>query len=149
MKYFFKPPKMGADKAMEMALEKVNKGDKDPVTNDLREKIFGYCEALFQSIGLQTSVKKYQASGPERGAILDFIDYPLNNRWWLADEFKKIGKITSENEKLNRLEVIAKWENPGPGSYYDNISDISKSSHVLTASEDGTDVALVGKRIEP
>jgi len=133
--------KMGADKAMDMALEIVNKGDKEPVTNDLREKIFGYCEALFQAIGLQTSVKKYQASGPERGAILDFIDYPLNNRWWLTDEFKKIEKMTSENEKLNRLEVIAKWENPGPGSYYDNISDISKSNHVLTVSEDGTDVA--------
>ncbi len=133
--------KIGADKAMEIALEIVNKGDREPITNDIRTKIFNYCEALFQSIGLQTSVKKYQASGPERGAILDFIDYPLNNRWWLADEFKKIEKMSTEKEKLDRLDVIAKWENPGAGSYYDNISDISKSSHVLTVSDDGTDVA--------
>lgn len=134
-------PKLGADKAMKTALEIVNKGDKEPITNDIRAKIFNYCEALFQSIGLQTSEKKYMASGPERGAILDFIDYPLNNRWWLTDEFQKIEKMATEKEKLDRLNVIAKWENPGPGSYYDNISDISKSSHVLTVSDDGTDVA--------
>lgn len=133
--------KTGAAKAMQLALDKINKSDNEPVTNDLRTKIVNYCEALWQSIGLQTSVKKYQASGAERGAILDFIDYPLNNRWWLADEFKKIEKMPTEAEKIARLEVIAKWENPGPGSYYDNISDISKSSHVLTFSEDGTDVA--------
>jgi len=136
-----KAPELGVEKAMIMALELVNKGDKEPITNDLRTKIVNLCEALWQSIGLQTSVKKYQASGSERGAILDFIDYPLNNRWWLADEFTKIGKMASEKEKLARLEVIAKWENPGPGSYYDNISDISKSSHVLTLSDDATDVA--------
>ncbi len=134
-------PKLGADQAMDLALQLVNKSDKEPVTNDLREKIVNYCEALFQSVGLQTSVKKYQASGAERGAILDFIDYPLNNRWWLTDEFKKIEKMASEKEKLARLDVIAKWENPGIGSYYDNISDISKSSHVLSFSDDATDVA--------
>jgi len=54
---------------------------------------------------------------------------------------KNIGKMATEKEKLARLEVIAKWENPGSGSYYDNISDISKSSHVLTFSDDATDVA--------
>ena len=77
-------PKIGSEKAMQQALELVNKADKEPVTNDLKLKITNYCEALFQSVGLQTSVKKYGASGEERGAILDFIDYPLNNRW-LAD----------------------------------------------------------------
>ncbi|MCK9411993.1 MAG: hypothetical protein M0Q53_06810 [Prolixibacteraceae bacterium] len=136
-----KAPLLGSEKSMNMAMELVNKGDKVPVTGDLRTRIVELCESLWQSIGLQTSVKKYMASGSERGAILDFIDYPLNNRWWLADEFKKIEKMATEKEKLARLEVIAKWENPGPGSYYDNVSDISKSCHVLTVSDDGTDVA--------
>jgi hypothetical protein len=90
---------------------------------------------------MQTSVKKYNASGEERGAILDFLDYPLNNRWWLADEFAKIRKMGSEQEKLARLAIICTWENPGPGSFYDDISDISKEPHVLTSSDDATDVA--------
>ena len=90
---------------------------------------------------MQTSVPKYNASGAERGAILDFIDYPLNNRWWLADEFDKIRKMPTEKEKLARLEIIRLWENPGQGSYYDNVSDLSKGTRVKTRTEDATDVA--------
>ena len=131
--------KTGSDKAMKDALILVNKADNEPVYPELRNKIVGYCEALFQSIGMQTSVKKYNASGEERGAILDFLDYPLNNRWWLTDEFAKIGKMSTEKEKLDRLEIIRTWENPGSGSYYDNISNISKGPHVKTTTEDATD----------
>jgi Alpha-glucuronidase len=131
----------GAEKAMADALELVNKADRELVSPEMRQKVFDYCEALWKSIGAQTSVKMYNASGPERGAILDYIDYPLNNRWWLADEFDKIRKMNTEQEKLARLEVISKWENPGPGSYYDNVSDLSKGPHVKTRTEDGTDVA--------
>lgn len=140
-KILLQAPKIGSAKAMSEALMLVNKAETEPITSQLRQKIADLCEALFQSIGLQTSVKKYHASGSERGAILDFIDYPLNNRWWLADEFSKIEKMPTEKEKLDRLKLIATWENPGDGSYYDNISDISKSSHVLTFSDDATDVA--------
>jgi len=133
--------KMGPEKAMEDALAMVNKADKELVSPELRQRVFDYCEALWQSIGAQTSVKKYNASGAERGAILDFIDYPLNNRWWLADEFDKIRKMPTEKEKLDRLEIIRTWENPGPGSYYDNVSDLSKGPRVKTRTEDATDVA--------
>jgi hypothetical protein len=131
---------IGTNQSMELALNRVNQADQSPVHPELRQKIVDYCEALFISIGMQTSVSKYQASGAERGAILDFIDYPLNNRWWLEDEFKKIKKLPSEKEQLDRLEIIAKWENPGAGSYYDNISDLSKGPHVKTRTEDATDV---------
>ena len=132
---------MGSEKAMNEALRIVNRADSVRISPELRQKVFDYCEALWKSIGMQTSVAKYHASGAERGAILDFIDYPLNNRWWLADEFDKIRKMPSEKEKLDRIEVIRTWENPGPGSYYDNISDLSKGPRVKTRTEDATDVA--------
>jgi hypothetical protein len=132
---------IGSDKAMDSALAIVNEADKNPVYPELRQKIVDYCAALFESIGMQTSVKKYNASGEERGAILDFLDYPLNNRWWLSDEFAKIRRMNAEEEKLARLKIIYTWENPGPGSYYDDISDISKEPHVQTWSDDATDVA--------
>ena len=131
---------IGINQSMELALNKVNQADKSPIYPELRQKVVDYCEALFKSIGMQTSVPKYQASGAERGAILDFIDYPLNNRWWMEDEFKKIKKLSAEKEPLERLDIIAKWENPGPGSYYDNISDLSKGPRVKTRTEDATDV---------
>lgn len=136
-----KAAEIGAEKAMTDALAIVNKADLEPVSPELRQKVFDYCEALWQSVGAQTSVEKYNASGPERGAVLDFIDYPLNNRWWLADEFEKIGKMQSEQEKLDRLAIICNWENPGAGSYYDNISNALKSPRVKSHTDDGTDYA--------
>jgi hypothetical protein len=131
---------LGSDKAMELALDKVNEADQKRLNQDLRQKIVDYCAAMFASIGMQTSVPLYQASGAERGAILDFVDYPLNNRWWLADEFEKIKKMSTEEQKLARLHILATWENPGPGSFYDNISDLSKGPRVKTRTEDATDV---------
>ncbi len=129
---------IGADKAMADALVVLKKAETEPVAQDLRQKVVDYCEALFQSIGLQTSVPKYNARGPERGAILDFIDYSLNNRWWLEDEFKKVSELKSEQEKVARLDFIRNYENPGEGSFYDNISS-ADALRVTSETEDAID----------
>jgi len=129
---------IGADKSMKEALWIVQKADREFVSLDLKQKIFQYCEDLFKSVGAQTSVLKYNASGAERGAVLDFIDHPLNNRWWLEDEFKKISKLKTEEEKLTRLEFIRTYENPGEGSFYDNISS-TDAKHVTSETDDAID----------
>ena len=121
----------GAGQAMGEAMDVLNRAVNQPASPDLRARIAGLCEELFRSIGLQTSVEKYYASGEERGAVLDFVDYPLNNRWWLEDEFQKIRQLGSEKEKIRRLNAIAAWEHPGPGSFYDNVGNASKSPHVV------------------
>ena len=79
----------------------------------MARRITELCETLYKGIGLQTSVPKYHASGAERGAVLDFLNYPLNNRWWLEDELAKVRKMGTEAEKTARLVTIAKWERPG------------------------------------
>ncbi len=132
---------IGPENAMNHALELVNRADTNPLNLDLHAKIVKYCDDLFHSIGYQSDVEKYHASNSQRSCILQFVNYPLNNRWWLADEFKKISAMNSESQKLERLEVIRKWENPGPGSYYDNVSNIETGPRVLTTSYDATDVA--------
>ena len=132
---------IGSEKAMSQALEMVNRADTKPLNQDMYRKIVQYCDDLFHLIGLQTDVEHYHAANSQRGCILQFVNYPLNNRWWLTDEFKKIEALDSEAKKLERLEVICTWENPGPGSFYDNISNIEMGPHVLTTSYDGTDVA--------
>ncbi|HEX5025435.1 MAG TPA: hypothetical protein VFV68_09185 [Agriterribacter sp.] len=131
----------GIQKAMELALAKVNEADTKPISPLLRKRVEQLCADLFASTGLQTSVPKYQARGYERGAVLDFVDYPLNNRWWLADEFVKIKGIKDPGEQREKLYAIATWENPGQGSYYDDISSVSKGPRVKTISEDATDIA--------
>ncbi len=129
---------IGADKSMTEALEILKKADTEPVAQDLKQKVLDYCEALFQSVGLQTSVPKYNARGPERGAILDFIDYPLNNRWWLEDEFKKLAEMKNEEERVARLDFIRNYETPGEGSFYDNISG-AEAKHVVSETDDAID----------
>ena len=99
----------------------LNRAVTEPVSVELRTRISELCDRLFHSIGLQTSVQKYFAIGEERGAVLDFVDYPLNNRWWLEDQFKAIRALKSEDEKNRRLLQLATWEHPGPGSFYDDV----------------------------
>jgi hypothetical protein len=132
---------VGSENAMNQALELVNLADSKPINQDIHSKIVKYCDDMFHSIGYQTDVEKYHASNSQRSCILQFVNYPLNNRWWLADEFEKVRKMPTEKEKLDRLEVIRTWENPGNGSYYDNVSNIETGTRVLTSSYDATDVA--------
>jgi hypothetical protein len=84
-------------------------------------------------------VEKYHASGAERGAVLDFVDNPLNNRWWLEDEFKKVRAMASEAEKRARLQELAAWENPGWGSFYDDVGNVARSPRVDGDAEQDPD----------
>jgi hypothetical protein len=122
---------LGANKAMEGASSVLNRAVTQPISVELRTRISDLCNMLFHSIGLQTSFQQYYAIGEERGAVLDFVDYPLNNRWWLEDQFKIISALDSEDEKHRRLLQLAAWEHPGPGSFYDDLGNIAKSPHVV------------------
>jgi hypothetical protein len=138
---------IGPENAINQAkqiLEKASSARKDTT---IRSRVIALCDALFHSIGLQTSVQKYRASGEERGAVLDFIDYPLNNRWWLEDRFEAICKMPLA-EQIAALKEIADWEHPGPGSYYDDIGNVSNSPHVLRGEPWMTD-PLMRKQDNP
>jgi len=111
----------GSDRAAQAALEALAQATMEPIESKLRARVADLCDDLFRSIGLQTSVAKYKASGPERGAVLDFLDYPLNNRWWLEDEIAKARSLPNEDARVRRLEELARWEDPAPGSFYDDI----------------------------
>lgn len=103
-----------------------------------RNKIVSLCDALFCSVALQTSVSKYKASGAERGVVLDFVDRPLNNRWWLEDQFKRIRTLPPAEQRL-AIDTIARWEDPGPGSFYDDVGHVGKSPHVVRGEDLNTD----------
>ena len=61
--------------------------------SDYRARVFELAEALYQSIRMQLSVERYQAIEVGRGATLDTIDVPLNNRGWLKEQFERIRKL--------------------------------------------------------
>ncbi|MCB9769927.1 MAG: hypothetical protein H6752_17145 [Candidatus Omnitrophica bacterium] len=133
-------PEEAMTKAEAMIEEKY--GDGKYFDPEMRRRIFDLGDILFKLIGYQTSIPRYQASGTERGCILDFINHPLNNRWWLEDEFKRIRSFKTDGEKIDRLLTIADWENPGPGSFYDDVGNIEKSEHVIRGERLNTDPLL-------
>jgi hypothetical protein len=65
--------------------------------------------------------------------VLDFVRYPLNNRWWIEDETAKALTLADEPARVARLAVIANWETPGDGSFYDDLGHIGRSPHVVQA----------------
>ncbi len=134
---------IGADKAMDRALGVLELATSRPCRPEWRARLEALADAAFKSIGYQTSVKRYHASGYERGAVMDFIDRPLNDRWWLEDQFAAIRKLPDEAAKLARLETIRTWEDPGPGSFYDDLGHVGKSPHVVQAEGANTDPELL------
>jgi hypothetical protein len=132
----------GSTQAMSVATDILARADTERPLPEVHKEIETLAEQLFQEIRLQTSVAKYQASGAERGAVMDFLDRPLNNRWWLEDQFKAIALIPTEEEKTARLEILANWENPGLGSFYDDVGHPGKSDHVIRGETVDTDPTL-------
>ena len=88
-------------------------------------------EALFQSIGMQLSVAKYQAIAIDRGAALDTLDFPLNNRRWLVDQFSRIRTLSTETNRLAELQRVLHWSDPGPGGFYDDLGNPGRQPHLV------------------
>jgi len=134
-----KAVEIGADSAMIRSLEILNLAVTKPVSTDLRKEIEVSADVLFNTIGLQTSVEKYNAYSLNRGAILDYLDMPMNNRLWLEDKFATIEKLSSEEEKIKQLDIIRNWENPGEGSFYDDLGTLDRSTHLVRGEGLNTD----------
>lgn len=117
--------------AMDAALRVLSKAKNEPVRPDLRNRIVELFDHLYTSIKFQSSVEKYHAIHPQRGCMLDFLDIPLNNRFWLEDEFHKVLTIPTLEGRWERLEQLRTWENPGVGSYYDDIGSASRSPRAV------------------
>jgi hypothetical protein len=90
-------------------------------------------EALFQSIGMQLSVEKYRAIEVGRGANLDELNVPLNNRAWLKERFAELRKLSDEAAMLRGIDKITHWTDPGPGGFYDDLGDPSNQPHLVRA----------------
>ena len=94
---------IGALAAIDQAQKILDKAVTDRVAVELRARVFELAEALFQSIRMQLSVRRYQAISVGRGANLDEIDKPLNHAPNLKNRFDEIRKLQSEAERLQGI----------------------------------------------
>jgi len=101
------------------------------ISTQWRARVFELAEALFRSIGMQLSVPLYKAEAVDRGANLDNIDVPLNDRAWLKEQFAEIRKLPEEEERLRHIEEIVHWTDPGPGGFYDDLGNLLRQPHLV------------------
>ena len=81
-----------------------------------------------------TERARVQGDSVGRGATLDTIDAPLNNRQWLQSRFDQIRKLDGEAARLSEIDAIINWTNPGPGGFYDDLGDPRRRPHLVMGS---------------
>ena len=121
----------GSLKAMDAAEAIFDSDMRTPDALSYRARVFELAEALFQSIHMQLSVDCYNAIAIDRGANLDAIDFALNNRVWLKNRFQEIRSLSSEIDRVRKIEEILSWTDPGPGGFYEALGFVNRRPHLL------------------
>jgi hypothetical protein len=145
---------IGAIDAMARAEEALDRGALEQTAAGWRARTFELGEALFQSIRMQLSVPWYKAISVDRGANLDTIDVPLNNRVWLKAQFAALRQSSDESERLKGIDAILHWTDPGPGGFYDDLGNVAAQPHLMRGAGYAQDPAhlessLVGFSYRP
>jgi hypothetical protein len=117
------------------------------VAPDWRARVFELAEALFQSIRMQLSVDRYQAIAVGRGANLDTLDVPLNNAPWLKHRFAQIRALPEEADRLQGIDEILHWTDPGPGGFYDDLGNPACQPHLVKGPGSDTDPAFLASAL--
>jgi hypothetical protein len=124
-------PRTGSTVAVDEATRILDDSQTNPAAEDLRNRIFALAEALYQSIHMQLSVDRYKGIAISRGANLDTIDFPLNNRVWLKDQFAKLRALPKEDDRLVATDAILHRTDPGPGGFYDDLGSTAMQPHLV------------------
>jgi len=102
-----------------------------PAATGWRARVFELGDMLYQSIRMQLSVARHKAIDVDRGATLDTIDEPLNNRLWLERRFAEIRALDNEVSRLQEIRAIVHWTDPGPGGFYDDLGNVMRQPHLV------------------
>lgn len=116
---------------LKRAEETLDRAETQRTAPELRARIFELAEALFQSIRMQLSVPRYQAISVDRGANLDTVDAPLNNRVWLKARLAALREAPDDKARAAGIEQILHWTEPGPGSFYDDLGNLKSQPHLV------------------
>jgi hypothetical protein len=121
----------GAATAVDAAQKALALYDGSPAAPELRARLDELGKQLFESIGAQLSVEKYGASGMQRGAVIDGLDQPINDRLWLEAQFASILAEADPAKQHAEIERIVNWEVPAPGALYDDLGNAQKEPHLV------------------
>ncbi len=121
----------GVRAALDQADAILAEGAVEPFAGPLKSRVRGLADDLFASIGMQLSVPLYDAIGVDRGANLDTIDVPLNDRLWLRARLAELRRNPNEAEVLKGVQAIVERTNPGPDGFYDDLGNLARQPHLV------------------
>lgn len=144
MKALAQAGELGVEKAIENARAELAQPDRIRVFLDQRVLLEEIGVKLLRLIGFQMSIDEpFLARNPERGALLDKLDRPLNDRLWLQGELQKISATKDSATQLEMIDRILHWEDPGPGGFYDDLGNSTKQPHLVRTSTRWDDPGFV------
>lgn len=124
----------GSEKAISNAQKALAQIDTLPeAVQQIRDEIEAMALRLFEDIGMQLSMKApYYGHGIKRGVVLDWMDFPLNNRRWLEQvRFPKILQKAKESDRLALIYETMFWEKPTPNAIYDDLGKVGRQPHLV------------------
>ncbi|OHB79121.1 MAG: hypothetical protein A2W31_11720 [Planctomycetes bacterium RBG_16_64_10] len=124
-------PQLGAVAALDRAEAALERAEKESVAPELKQRCTQLADALFASIGSQLTVVKHGAKDRSRGAFMDGIDEPLNNKVWLLAQFERVRQASTEQQRLDLISQIVNRTNPGPGGFYDDMGSFSSLKRIV------------------
>ncbi len=145
---------LGVNAALDKAETILDRAGTPAAHDALSARVKELAEALYQSIHMQLSVEKYGAIDVNRGANLDELDVPLNNRVWLKRRFVEIRSLQSDDAKRRAVHEILHWTDPGPGGFYDDLGNPVAQPHLVRENSYAADPGFlahptVGFRSDP
>jgi hypothetical protein len=102
-----------------------------PQLKPIRRRVFDLGEELFVNIRMQLSVPLYDAIAVDRGANLDSIDVPLNDRLWLRGRLEELRVLDKEADRQQGIDSILHRTDPGPGGSYDDLGNLERQPHLV------------------
>ncbi len=97
--------------------KKILNTDFDSEYKKLRSALDEHAKLLFDMIGLQLDVKRYHASGWERGAVLDTIDNPVTDRQYILNRLDYAENL-SDKKRHDFISGLINRNNVDKDEYY-------------------------------
>lgn len=102
-----------------------------PAGGELRTRIMELGAQLFQSIGMQLAVERYDGEAVERAANLDTLDAPVTDVMWMRREILSIREQSDPMKQIAAIRALLFRTDPGPGGFYDALGDIANRPHLV------------------
>ncbi len=124
---------MSADEKMKTVLSTLKKADTSP-DKELKEFILALSAELYDLIGWRLTVNEYKAKNYSRGAFIDCLDIPLNNRIAIEATLEKLMNL-SECEKEEGLKALRNRRFAGIGGKYISFGEEESMRYIRYADE--------------